>query len=98
MTELSGRAALALHQQMKERMAQDRAARLQAARAQATTNGKEPFDLQKLEKLCDTTERGRLLGVAERVAVYEYMYYVEHPQARNLDTFAQILNEIQDWS
>jgi hypothetical protein len=98
MTQLNGEAALAFHKQLKERTAQDRAARLQAAKAQAASSGKEPFDLQKLEKLCDTTERGRLLDVAERTVIYEYMYYVEHPQAPSLDAFAHNLSEIQNWS
>lgn len=98
MTQLKGEAARAFHKQLKERTAQDRAARLQATRAQAASSGKEAFDLHKLEKLYDTTGRGRLTHVAERTAMYEYMYYVEYPQASSLDAFARSLTEIDNWS
>jgi|EndMetStandDraft_4_1072995.scaffolds.fasta_scaffold37254_3 hypothetical protein len=98
MTQLKGEAALAFHKQLKQRAAEDRAARLQAAKAQAELSGKETFDLHKLERLCDTTERGRLVDVAERTSIYEYMYYVEHPQAQRLDAFASSLSEIEKWS
>jgi hypothetical protein len=98
MTQLKGEAALAFHRQLKEHTAQDRSARLQAAKAQAASTGKEVFDLQKLEKLYDTTDRGRLIDVAERTVIYEYMYYVEYPQAASLDAFARSLSEIDNWS
>ena len=98
MTPLQGEAALAFHQQLKERTARDRALRLQAAKAQAASRGKAAFDLRKLEPLYDTTGRGQLTDAAERTAFYEYMYYVEHPQAPDLEAFARCLAEIDNWS
>ncbi|WCM90396.1 hypothetical protein [Acidovorax sp. NCPPB 3576] len=98
MTQLQGEAALAFHRQLKDRAQQQRAARLQAAQAQAAASGKEAFDLEKLQTLYDTAQRGRWTDLAQQAVAYEYLYYVEYPQVPDLQAFARRLEEIDYWS
>lgn len=97
MATLKGDAALALHRRLKERNTARRAAELSAARAAAWQQGKEDFDLRRLEALCDT---GRAMGRAgehERRAHYEYLYYVECGKVRTLQEFARIVTQLASW-
>lgn len=97
MATLKGDAALALHRRLKERNATQRAADLAAARAAARQQGKEDFELRRLEALCDT---GRAMGradVPERQAHYEYLYYVECGEVRTLQEFARIVTQLASW-
>lgn len=97
MATLKGDAALALHRRLKERNTTQRAAELAAARAVAWMQGKEDFDLRRLETLCDT---GRAMGQAdapERQAYYEYLYYVECGEVRTLQEFARSVTQLASW-
>ncbi|GKT16110.1 hypothetical protein AVHY2522_10515 [Acidovorax sp. SUPP2522] len=98
MTQLKGEVALAFHRQLRERAQQQRTARLQDAKAQAASSGKEAFDLGKLQTLYDTTQRGRWTDLAQQAMVYEYLYYVEYSQVPDLRAFARSLDEIDYWS
>ena len=98
MTRLKGAEALALHRQLKEEIAKARMADLDAAKARATEEGKEPFDLRKLETLCDTSQAGRMAEESDRQATYEYMYYVEHKNVRTVQEFAAIVAGIASWT
>jgi hypothetical protein len=98
MTGLKGADALLLHKKLKERNAALRNAELDAARASADKDGKERFDLKKLETLCDTSQAGRLGGEKERQATYEYMYYVEYKRVCTLQEFARVVTTLASWS
>ena len=98
MTRLKGAEALALHRKLKEENADTRAADLDAAKALAAQQGKEPFDLHQLETLCDTSQGGRMAEESDRHATYEYTYYVEHPHVLTLQAFAAIVAGIASWS
>ncbi|GKT21315.1 hypothetical protein [Acidovorax sp. SUPP3334] len=98
MTGLKGADALLLHKKLKERNAVLRNAELDAAKELADKNGKERFDLEKLEILCDTSQAGRLAGVKERQATYEYMYYVEYKNVCTLQEFARVVTTLASWS
>lgn len=97
MATLKGEAALALHRQLKERNATQRAAELAAAKAAALQQGRETFDLRKLEALCDTAQAARLADEKARQAQYEYMYYVECADVRTLQEFARIVTQLASW-
>ncbi|WP_225976133.1 MULTISPECIES: hypothetical protein [Paracidovorax] len=98
MTGLKGADALDFHKKLKERNAALRNAELNAAKELADKNGKEPFDLVKLERLCDTSQAGRLAEWNERQAMYEYMYYVEHKNVGTLQDFARVVTTLASWS
>jgi hypothetical protein len=98
MTGLKGADALALHKKLKKRNASLRDAELDAAKELADKDGKERFDLKKLESLCDTSQAGRLAGEKERHATYEYMYYVEYKSVCTLQEFAQVVTTLASWS
>lgn len=59
---------------------------------------REPFDLHKLETLCDTSQAGRMAEEGDRQATYECMYYVEYKNMRTLQEFAAIVERIAPWS
>ncbi|UKE51242.1 hypothetical protein KCU57_02335 [Xanthomonas translucens] len=98
MTHLKGADALALHKKLKERNAALRSAELDSAKALAHESGKERFNLEKLESICDTTQAGRITDPNDRQAIYEQMYYVEHPKISTLQEFARIVVTISSWS
>jgi hypothetical protein len=97
MSSLKGAEALALHKKLKEENANTKVADLDAAKALAAQQGKEPFDLPRLETLCDTSQAGRLAQEKDRQATYEYLYYVEHKNVRTLPEFAAIVAAIASW-
>lgn len=70
---------------------------LAGAKAAAQARGKEPFDLAKLETMCDTSREGRLAPLAERTKEYERQYYIDFPQTMTLEEFAKIVDELQRW-
>lgn len=98
MTILKGAEALALHSKLKRRNAATQTAELDAARAAAEHDGKERFDLQQLETLCDTSQAGRFADENDRQATYEYMYYVEYKNVRTLQEFAAIVTKLASWA
>ena len=74
-----------------------RATWLADAKVEATKRGKEPFDLTKLEIMCDTSSEGRLDPVEERQARFEYLYYVQHPELMTLEELAQHIERTSKW-
>jgi hypothetical protein len=74
-----------------------RAAELDAAKADAARRGKEPFDLARLEALCDTSHEGRMPPVEERRAELERKYYVYNPDVMTLEEFARVVAESNRW-
>jgi hypothetical protein len=74
------------------------AEQLAKAKADAQANGKEPFDLEALERLCDTSGDGVVAPIDERRARFEYKYYVENPSIRTIADFAALLRRAYSFS
>lgn len=74
-----------------------RAERLAAAKRDAAARGKEPFDLAKLETMCDTSSEGRMDPEPVRHERFEEMYYVQFPQILTLEDFARKVDELNKW-
>jgi hypothetical protein len=70
---------------------------LEKAIADANAKGKEPFDLDRLEQLCDTSREGRVDPVDDRRARFEYKYYVENPEIMTIAEFAGLVAELNRW-
>jgi len=70
---------------------------LASARAIAVARGKEPFDLEKLEAMCDTSHEGRLAPRDERHAEFERKYYVQYPDVMTLAELAEKIDELSRW-
>jgi hypothetical protein len=96
-SELSGDAAWALVDALRERNRRIRADQLAAARADADARGKQPFDLAALEALCDTSREGRIDPVDERRARFEEMYYTWFPDVMTLAEFAKRVCALESW-
>lgn len=94
---LEGDEAQALYEEIvrREEIASNEA--LARAKADAAARGKEPFDLEKLEKLCDTSSEGRLAPLEERRADFEYQYYVNRPSVMTIGEFAALIEERNKW-
>ena len=73
------------------------AEQLAAAKADAARRGKEPFDLAKLETMCDTSHEGRVDPVEDRQAEFERKYYVHFPDVMTLAEFAKKVEELNRW-
>jgi hypothetical protein len=95
---VTGQAALDLHERLKREDEQQRAAELATERAAADARGKEPFDLETLERMVDTSSPdGNLAPLDERRARLEHRYYVNHPQIKTLAELALLLREERPW-
>lgn len=94
---LTGDAARAHMDEVGAEVQKRRASRLAAAKRHAARRGKEPFDLVKLETMCDTTHAGRLAPLEERQAEFEWMYYTFHPNVMTLAEFARHVDELNRW-
>lgn len=94
---LRGKDALEFFDAVARRSLALRKQQLATAIADAKASGKEPFDLEKLERLCDTSSEGRLDPVDERRARLEYKYYVTNPEIMTLAEFAYLVNELSKW-
>ena len=70
---------------------------LQQARLEGQTRGKEPFDLEKLEQLCDTSSAGRVDPVDQRQERFEHMYYIQHPSFMTLQDLADLITRLSRW-
>ena len=68
------------------------------ARVEARARGKEPFNLQVLETMCDTSHEGRERSVEARQSEYEEMYYTSYRDVLTLAEFAEKVNELNRWS
>lgn len=74
-----------------------RAEQLAAAKADAAARGKEPFDLGKLEAMCDTSHDGILGPPDERRTEHEWLYYVRHVDLMTLAEYAESVAERNRW-
>ena len=77
---------------------EERAKQLADAKAAAVASGKEPFDLAKLETMCDTSSEGRVAPVEARQKRFEEWYYVWYPEVRTLKELARKIEEYNRWS
>ena len=96
--ELTGKDALEFFLKHAKQHDEERAKRLADAKATAVASGKEPFDLAKLETMCDTSSEGRVAPVEERQKRFEEWYYVWYPQIRTLEELARKIDEWNRWS
>lgn len=91
---LKGKAAKAFAEAVARRNRELRDKQRSEAITRAQAKGKEPFDLDRLEQLCDTSREGRMGPVDERRARFEYKYYVEHPDVMTLAAFAAVVRAL----
>lgn len=94
---LTGAAAKAFADAIGERNRKLRAERLAAAKAEAVVRGKEPFDLARLETMCDTSSHGRVDPVEVRHAEFEERYYVWYRDLMTLAELAAMITELNRW-
>ena len=94
---LTGKAAEEFAAKVHAEARQRRADQLAAAKADAARRGKEPFELAKLEALCDTSREGRVDPVDTRRARFEDLYYVHYPDVLTLADFARKVEELNRW-
>jgi hypothetical protein len=87
--------ARALLEEIKQRNRDVRARQLAEAKAKASD--KEPFDLAKLEALCDTSSEGRMDPEDVRRERFEHMYYVDYPGIKTLAELARKVEELAAW-
>ncbi|MEV0364006.1 hypothetical protein ACIBEK_20120 [Nocardia fusca] len=74
-----------------------RTERLAAVKADAHARGKEPFDLGRLEALCDTSHEGRMDPMSWRQRRFELIYY-SHPEMMCIEDLAAYVTMTQGWS
>ena len=94
---LEGKEALDFMAEIGRRNAELRTERLAAAKRDAAARGKEPFDLAKLETMCDTSSEGRMDPEPVRYAKFEEMYYADYPDILTLEDFARKVDELNKW-
>ena len=74
------------------------ASRLAAAKAEQHAAGKEPFDLDALERIYDTSTEAGALGSREtRQKQYERYYYLLYPHVMTLEEFAKAKAQNDLW-
>jgi hypothetical protein len=93
---LTGKDALDVLQQIKEKNERARSEAFANAKDAARAAGKEPFDLAKLEKLCALDALGPMTP-EERDPGLEYRYYVHYPNVMTVAEFAAKLDELGHW-
>ena len=96
--ELTGKDALEFFLRHSRQHDEERAKRLADAKAAAVASGKEPFDLARLETMCDTSSEGRVAPLEVRQQRFEEWYYVWHPEVRTLEELARKIEEYNRWS
>jgi hypothetical protein len=84
--------------ELAQRNAELRVERLAAAKRDAAARGKEPFDLAKLETMCDTSSEGRMAPETVRHERFEEKYYVDYPAILTLEDFAREVEELNKWT
>lgn len=71
-------------------------ARLRDAITEADAKGKETFDLERFETLCDTsTDLGYSPPVETRRERWGRKYYLDYPQVMTISEFADLMNRLQ---
>lgn len=78
-------------ERLHERLRQQRAAALAAAKAEAAQLGKEPFDLDRFDAYLHPPDNREHGTREELIADYEYQYYVQHRHVHTLEEFAELL-------
>jgi hypothetical protein len=94
---MEGKDARDYIEKMLQRRTKEAAETLEKAKQHAATVGKEPFDLAKLEQLCDTSRDGRLAPLDERRAQFEFTYYVTCPTIMSIAEFAEYVERTNKW-
>jgi len=92
---LTGQAAIDFMEETERLELERRAQDLAREKEDAQRRGKEPFDLDRLEKLFGgeiTTEDYNRIPLEERRADLEFSYYVSWPSFMTLDEFAAYLH------
>jgi len=97
MAILKGNEAHELNREIFKEEDERRTRRLAEAKAKAAARGKEPFDLDALEKLCDTSVDGVVEPRERRVERYERAYYVQHPSMMTIAELAARIREASKW-
>lgn len=97
MPPLKGKDAENFMDEVSKQQDKQRDEALARCKAEAATRGKEPFDLEKLEQLCDTSSEGRLAPVERRRADLEYKYYVSNRSMMTLKEFADLIETVRKW-
>ncbi|HZJ64541.1 MAG TPA: hypothetical protein VFD36_13560 [Kofleriaceae bacterium] len=94
---LEGKEALEFTAEIGRRNAELYARQLAAAKRDAAARGKEPFDLARLETMCDTSSEGRMDPEPVRHERFEEMYYLHFPDVMTLEDFAREVDELNKW-
>ena len=81
--------------QRQNREAEARA--LDEAKQAAAISGKEPFDLEALERLVDPSIETGQLPKDERRARLEELYYLVKPECMTLAELAQYIRDVNQW-
>jgi hypothetical protein len=97
MAKLTGKAAEDFVNERFRKQEREEAETLQRRKEEAAARGKEPFDLAKLETMCDTSSEGRLDPLEERRKRFELKYYVNHPAIMTLAEFAALIERVSKW-
>ena len=97
MTKLEGEAATEYLKRTLEEENRKNAETLARARAEAKASGKEPFDLDKLEQLCDTSRDFVLDPREDRQSHFEYLYYILHPELSTMEELAKYVEHGSRW-
>jgi hypothetical protein len=95
---ITGKDAEAVMEEMRARNAEVEREAMTRRKAEATRNGKEPFDLGRLEALVDTSREGRVDPVETRTKRFEQMYYLQFPDVLTIAEFAKKVAELNEWS
>ena len=82
------------HARLLARSRANKASRLASRKREARARGKQPFDLDLLERYYDTSVEGWLPERAARAADYEYRYYVVFPETMRLAEYAAVQSAI----
>lgn len=95
---LTGKDAREFMDKVAAQYEEEKRRQLAEAKAAAQALGKEPFDLDKLEQLCDTSSEGRVDPIEQRQERFERMYYVSHPEMMTLQELAELVTLLSQWS
>lgn len=69
--------------------------RAQTAQAKSAAVGKEPFDIDKLSRIYDLSDDDGVVRLSgERIEALEAAYYLDCPELKTLQEFADMRNEL----
>lgn len=97
MAPITGKDAQDLFEELQRKNREAGVRALSEAKQAAAVSGKEPFDLEALERLCDTSVETGPLPTEERRARLEELYYVGRPQCMTLAELAQYIRDVNKW-